>query len=96
MSECNSIETIDKTNLTDQTKFRLSEISKSEKYFNSEIKEKKLNSKKVSKYVAAFDCIDKILIVLSAKSSGVSIVSFTTVIGAPVGLASASFTLIFS
>ena len=42
MSECNSIETIDKTNLTDQTKFRLSEISKNEKYFNSEIKEKKV------------------------------------------------------
>ena len=46
MNECNSINTIDKTNLTDQTKFRLSEISKIEKYFNSEIKETKLNSKK--------------------------------------------------
>ena len=35
-------------------------------------------------------------IVLSATSSGVSIVSFTTVIGAPVVIASASFIFIFS
>ena len=48
------------------------------------------------KYVTTFDYIDKILIVLSATSSGVSIISFTSIIGAPVGIASASFTLIFS
>ena len=34
--------------------------------------------------------------VLSATSSGVSILSFTSIVGAPVGIASASFTLIFS
>ena len=51
---------------------------------------------KLNKYVTAFDYIDKILIVLSATSSGVSIISFTSIIGAPVGIASASFTLIFS
>ena len=51
---------------------------------------------KLSKYVAAFDYIDKILIVLSATSGGVSIISFTSIVGAPVGIASASFTLIFS
>ena len=28
MNKCNSIETIDRTNLTNQTKFRLNEISK--------------------------------------------------------------------
>ena len=50
----------DETNVTDQTKFRLNEISKIENYFNQEVKEKKLNSKKLSKYVAAFDYIDKI------------------------------------
>ena len=54
---------IDKTNLTDQKKFRLNEISKIENYFNQEISQRKLCSKKVSKYVAAFDYIDKILIV---------------------------------
>ena len=38
--------------------------------------------------------MDKILIVLSATSGRASIISFTTVIEAPVGIASASFTLI--
>ena len=54
----------DKTNLTDQTKFRLDEISKIENYFNSEINQRKICSKKLSKYVATFNYIDKILIVL--------------------------------
>ena len=87
---------IDKTNLTDQTKSRLNEISMIENYFNQEIYHRKFCCKKLSKYVAAFDYIDKVLIVLSATSSGVSIISFTSIIGAPVGIASASFTLIFS
>ena len=43
-----------------------------------------------------FHYIDKTLIVLSATSSGVSIISFTGIVGAPVGIASASHTLIFS
>ena len=50
----------------------------------------------MSKYVTAFDYIDKILIVLSATTSGVTIFSFSSVIGVPVGIASASFTLAFS
>ena len=94
MNECNSIE-IDKTSLIGQTKYRLNEITKIEN-FNQEINQRKSCSKKLSKYVAAFDYIDKILIVLSATSGGVSIISFTSIIGAPVGIASASFTLIFS
>ena len=48
------------------------------------------------KYVTIFDYIDKILIVLSATTGGVSIISFTSITGAPVGIASASFNLIFS
>ena len=36
---------IDKTNLTDQTKFRLNEISKIENYFNQDINERKSYSK---------------------------------------------------
>ena len=87
---------IDKTNLTDQTKIRLNKITNIGNYFNQEINQRKLCSKKWSKYVAAFDYIDKILIVLSATSGGVSIISFTSIVGAPVGIASASFTLIFS
>ena len=57
---------------------------------------KKIIQKKLSKYVAAFDYIDKTLIVLSATTGGVSIFPFTNVVGAPVWIASASFTLIFS
>ena len=52
MNECNSIKTINRTNLTDQTRFRLNEISKIGNYFNQGIKGQKLNSKKLSKYVA--------------------------------------------
>ena len=53
-------------------------------------------SKKLSKYIATFDYIDKTLVVLSATSRGISIISFTSVVGVPAGLASASFTLVFS
>ena len=95
MNECNSIE-IDKTNLNDQIKFRLNEINQIEDYFNSDINQRKLCSEKLSKYVTVSDYIDKILIALSATSGGVSIISFTSVVGAPVGIASASFTLILS
>ena len=65
-------------------------------YFHKEISQRKTSSKKLSKYVTAFDYIDKVLIVLSATSGGVSIISFTSVVEAPVGIASASLTLIFS
>ena len=96
MNESNSTEATDKTNLTNQTKFRLDKISKIENYFIEEINQRKSCSKKLNKYVAAFDYIDKILIVLSATTGGVSICSFTSIAGAPVGIASAGFTLIFS
>ena len=39
MNKCNSIEAIDKTNLTNPTKFRLDEISKIENNFKRLIKE---------------------------------------------------------
>ena len=87
---------INKINLSEPTKFRLGEISKSENYFIEEINQRKSCSQKSNKYVTAFDYIDKVLIALSATSYGVSIISFTSIIGAPVGIASASFTLIFS
>ena len=95
MNKNNSLETIDKTNLSEQTKFRLDEISKIENFVIKEINQRKSCSQKLSKYVTTFDYIYKILIVLSAITGGVSITSFKSVIGAPVGIASASFTLIF-
>ena len=82
--------------LSKQLISEISEISRIENYFYEEINQRKTSSKKLSKYVTAFDYIDKILIVLGATSGGVSIALFMSVIGAPVGIASASFTLIFS
>ena len=96
MHKSNSIKAIDKTDLSEQSKFQLDKISKIENYFIEEINQRKSCSKKLNKYVAAFDYIDKILIVLSATTGGVSICSFTSIAGAPVGIASAGFTLIFS
>ena len=83
---------IDKKNLTNQTIFTLNEISKIENYFNSEINQRKLCNKKLSKYDGAFDYIDKIL---SETRGGVCIFSYVSVVGAPVGIAEAIFTLIF-
>ena len=51
-------------------------------------------SKKLSQYIAAFDYFDKTLIALFATSGGVSIISFVSVTGATVGIASASFSLV--
>ena len=90
------INEIDRTNLADQTKFRLNEISKIQNYFNQEINQKKTCSKNLSKYDSAFDYIDKILIVVCATSGGVCIISSVSVVGAPIGIAGTSFTLIFS
>ena len=48
MNENNPIEAIDKTNLTEQTKFRLSEIIGIENYFYQEINQRKTCSKKLN------------------------------------------------
>ena len=93
MNKSNSIEAIDKTNLT---KFQLDEVSKIENYFIEEINQRKSCGKKLSKYVAVFYYIDQALIVLSATRGGISIISFTSIVGAPVGITSASFTSFFS
>ena len=52
-------------------------------------------SKRLSKYIASFDYFDKSVIVLSVTTCSISIASFATVIGAPVGMGSASFSLAF-
>ena len=87
---------VNKINLSEQAKFRLSEIIGIENYFHQEINQRKLCSKKLSKYVTVFDYIDKILIVLSTTSSGACIILSASIVGAPAGKASASLTSIFS
>ena len=76
--------------------FRLNKINETKDYFIAEIKERELMSKRLSKYIACCDYFDKFLIVLSAASGSVSIASFATVIGTPVGIASAGLSLTFS
>ena len=53
-------------------------------------------SKRLDKYITSFDYFDKSLFVLSATSGSISIASFETIIGAPVGIASPSLSLTFS
>ena len=47
MNKSNSIEAIDRTNLTEQAQFRLEEISKIENYFYQDINQRKSCSKKL-------------------------------------------------
>ena len=53
-------------------------------------------SKRLSKYIASFDYFDKYLIVLSATTVSIFSASFATITGAPVGIASVSFSFKFS
>ena len=46
---------INKINLSEKTKFRLSEIIGTENFFHQEINQRKSYGKKLSKYVTAFD-----------------------------------------
>ena len=71
----------------------LNKINEIKDYFVAENKERELMSERLSKYIASFDYFGKSLIVLSVT---ICIVSFATVIGAPVGMACASFSLAFS
>ena len=74
----------------------LGKINEIKDYFIAEIKEKELMSKNLSKYIASFDYLDKWLIVLSVVTASISIASFATAMGAPVGTMSASSSLAFS
>ena len=79
--------------LSNQQQFRLNKINEIKDYFVAEIKERELMSKRLSKYIASFDYFDKSLIVSCITAGSISTASFATVIGAPVGIVSASFSL---
>ena len=97
MAQCSSIHpNLSATPLSNQQQFKLSKINEIKDYFVAEIKERELMSKRLSKYIASFDYFDKPLIVLSVTTGSISVASFATVIGAPVRMASASFSLAFS
>ena len=78
--------------LTDVNKYRLDEINKIKEYFDNKIKERKIIIKKLNKYLVSFDYLDKIFITLSASFSTLSIASYATVLGLPVGIAVSSLT----
>ena len=78
---------------SNEQNFRLRKINEIKNYFVPEIKEKELISKRLSKYITSFDYFYKSLIALSVTTGSISIVSFATVIGAPVRMMSASCSL---
>ena len=102
MTECISHETrniypsLNAIPLNDQQQFRLNKINEIKDYFVDEINERELMSKRLSKYIVSFDYFDKSLIILLVTTCSISIASFPTVTGAPVGIVSASFSLAFS
>ena len=84
------------TNTSNDQQFRLNKINEIKDHFIAEIKERELVNKGLSKYIASFDYFDKSLIDLSPATGSISIASFATVIVAPAGMMSASFSLTFS
>ena len=73
--------------LKDLTKYILNQINKIKDYFNAEIKERKDIVKKNSKCIVAFDYADKVFITLFASFGTLSIASYATIVGIPVGIA---------
>ena len=80
-------------NLYDQQHFRLNKINETKDYFVAVIL---LMNKRLNKYIASFDYFGKSLFVLSVTTGSISIASFATVLGVPVGIVSASFSVAFS
>ena len=83
-------------NISHDQQFRLNKINEIKDYFIAEIRERELMSKNCSMYIDPFQYFGKSLIVLSVATGSISIASFGTVIGAPVGIMSASCSLTFS
>ena len=100
MDECNSVECNMYPNLSatpsSEKQVRLNKIDEIKDYFVAEIKERELMSKRLSKYITSFDYFNKSLIVLFVATGSISIASFATVTGTPVGMMRASCSLVFS
>ena len=106
MDKCNSIKhDFHKTpnmypnlnaNISNEQQFRLNKANEIKDYFLVEIRERKLISKNINKYIASLDYFDKSLNVLSILSGSIFIASFITVIGAPAGIIGASCGFTFS
>ena len=73
---------------------RPSRIKEIADIFTAEINDRQKISKTLNKYITALDYADKTLLVLSGAGSGVSLFSFTTVIGTRVRIVSASISFL--
>ena len=98
MAGCNSHETPNMypnlgATTSNEQQFKLKKINAIKDYFVGKIKERKLMSKRLIKYIASFNYFDKSLIILSVPTGSISIASFATVIRAPIGMMSASCNL---
>ena len=58
------------SNLNDETLLRLNKIKNIEDYFTAEIKERKTTSKRLDKYIAAFDYMGKLKYLQAKKYCG--------------------------
>ena len=98
MDQCNSHNIYPNlsVNASNEQKCRLNKINEIKYYFIAEIKQREQMSKSLSNYIASFDYLDKSLIVLSVSTCSIYIASFPTVIGATVGIMSATCSLAFS
>ena len=81
--------------LTDINNYRLNEINKVKDYFDDKINERKNIIEKLNKCIVPLDYLDKILITSSASFGTLSVTAHATVLGIPLGITSASLTLLF-
>ena len=83
-------------NISNDQQFRLNKVNETKYFFITKIQERKLMSKNISKYIASFHYLDKSLTLLSVATGSITIASFATAIGVPVGIMSANCSLAFS
>ena len=83
-------------NISNEQQFRLTKVNEIKDYLIAEIRERKLISKNLCKYIASLEDFDKSLNVLSILSGSISIASFASVIGVPAGIIGASCGFTFS
>ena len=62
--------------LDNAMQFGLDDIHEIKDYFIAEVHDRETMSKRPNRYIAAFDCVEKILLVLSGRNGSVSLVFF--------------------
>lgn len=75
--------------------FSVGRTKETKDFFTAEISDTKKTRKTLNKYITALDYADKTFLILSGASSLNSFWSFTFIIGTPIGVVSASVSLVF-